>query len=62
MSKNAELFSVSNENWSINEVESGVFELVSADKTKKMTKLSAKQLASALAVISELARHLESGR
>ena len=58
MSKKAELFRVQNSDWTITETERGIFELSSTSGAEKIGGLTAKQLVSALAVISELDRYL----
>jgi hypothetical protein len=58
MSKRAELFRVRNAEWTITETASGIFELASASGSEKISGLTGPRLVSALAVISELDRHL----
>ena len=58
MSKQAERFQVQNSDWRITETAKDIFELSSASGAEKIGGLTAKRLASALAVISELDRYL----
>jgi hypothetical protein len=57
MSK-TEPFHVRNNEWIIMETKPGVFTLVLADESQKITGLTAKQLVAANAVVSELDRYL----
>jgi len=61
MSKKTELFRVHNSDWTITETVHGVFELSSTSGLEKIGGLTGKRLVSALAVISELDRHLKGG-
>jgi len=56
------LFSVANSDWIIRETSANLFELSTQDGKKKISNLTAKQLTSALAVISELDRYLKTGK
>jgi hypothetical protein len=59
MSKQTEPFRIQNSDWTITETAPDIFELASHGGTKKkIGGLTGKRLVSALAVISELDRHL----
>jgi hypothetical protein len=57
-----ELFTVRNSEWIIRETTSGIYEFSTADGSKKISGLSAKQVTSANAVIAEAERHIREGR
>jgi hypothetical protein len=61
-SSTPELFTVMNADWKISEDSSGLYTLEAFDGSAKLGPIDGDKLASALAVISELDRHLGEGR
>ena len=57
-----ELFSVRNSEWLIRETAPDAYEVSTADGSKKISGLSAKQLVSLNAVVAEAERHIREGR
>jgi hypothetical protein len=57
-----EFFTVRNSDWIIRETTSGTYELSTADGSKKISGLSAKQLVRVNAVVAEAERHIREGR
>jgi hypothetical protein len=62
MSGQTEPFTVMNADWQITEVSPGAFILATHDGAYTLGPIPGEKLASALAVISELDRHLHEGR
>jgi hypothetical protein len=62
MSGQTEPFTVMNADWKVSEVSAGVFVLSTHDGAYALGPILGEKLAGALAVISELDRHLHEGR
>jgi hypothetical protein len=57
-----ELFTVMNDHWKVEETKSGLYELTARDGSAKLGPMKGDSLVGALAVISELEKHLREGR